>query len=89
MSIYLQVAAVKGNNQCFCSSSLNMTSGGYQVLNSECNVACAGDASLTCGASTRLAVYNVAKSGISPAKQDYEGIRGETSIASLSLHVPC
>ncbi|ELU43602.1 copper radical oxidase [Rhizoctonia solani AG-1 IA] len=60
------LAGAEYANECYCGNSFAgaATGGGSVPPESECNMACAGDASQTCGAGNRLSVY--ANSQITP-----------------------
>jgi len=51
--------------ECYCGTELNVNS--TSVVDTDCNMACSGDAATTCGGSNRLSVYQWV-AGTPPAK---------------------
>lgn len=53
------LAGAEYANECYCGNAFagGSTGGGSVPPESECNMACAGDATQTCGAGSRLSVY--------------------------------
>jgi glucan endo-1,3-alpha-glucosidase len=53
------LAGVEYGSQCFCSRSITFSSGGGSLAStSDCNMACSGDSSQTCGARDRIFIYS-------------------------------
>jgi glucan endo-1,3-alpha-glucosidase len=54
---------VEYGSQCFCANSITVSSGGGSLAaTSDCNMACTGDSSQTCGAGDRIFIYSYAPS---------------------------
>jgi hypothetical protein len=76
------LSGTENGNECWCAQTLNATSGGYRVADSECNKACPGGAG-TCGGPSRLSVWltTAGTSGSTPVK-----LANETSDGALGCY---
>jgi hypothetical protein len=71
----LQYAGIEYAQECYCGSTLAATS--KQAPETECNMACKGNASETCGAGGRLSLYY---SPVPVGPQPNPGVNNFTSI---------
>lgn len=67
------VSGTENGRECYCADSLDEMSGGYRVADSECNTACAGDASAKCGGYARLSVRMTAGAAGASSSNGAEG----------------
>ncbi|KAL2210725.1 hypothetical protein CC79DRAFT_527896 [Sarocladium strictum] len=51
-----KIAGLEYSEECFCGNALN--NGAPKTAESDCNMACAGDATQMCGAGNRLSIYS-------------------------------